>query len=56
MLFVDMENLTEKQKKEKDYDKLPQEMTPEIMAKATKLYLEELNTKFKDVLLLYISY
>lgn len=34
-LYVDIDNLTEKQKKEKGIDDLPKELTPEILAKAT---------------------
>jgi len=34
MLFVDMESLTEKQKKEKGLEELPTVLTPEILAKA----------------------
>ena len=49
MLFVDMENLTEKQKKEKGLEELPKVLTPKILAKACKLLLEERSLELKTV-------
>lgn len=49
MLYIDPENITEKQKKEKGLEELPKVMTPQIMAKAAKLHIEDMNATFKEV-------
>ncbi len=41
MLYVDMESLTEKQKKEKGLEELPTTLTAEILAKGCKFLIEE---------------
>ena len=50
MLYCDPENLTEKQKKEKGALELPSVLTPEIMAKAVKILLGELNETLRQEL------
>ena len=41
MLYVDLENISDKQKKEKGATELPKVLTPEILAKATMFLIKE---------------
>ena len=51
MLYVDMENLTEKQKKEKGLEELPTVLTAEILAKGCKFLIEEADVTHRQVII-----